>query len=93
MSNIMAITYEGAAAVTQSDATADPAGPFAAFYVGTTGGNVKVTTIDGSTVTLAGTLIGQIYPIAITRVWSTGTAASNILGLRALPYKPSVKGT
>jgi hypothetical protein len=90
MSSIQAITYEDALAVTLSDTTADPAlggGQFAGFYVGGSG-TVKFQSVRGTTVTLVGAQAGTIYPFACTRIWSTGTTATSILGLVALPYKP-----
>jgi len=89
MSNIQAITYEGGAAVTVSDTFADPAGPFAGFFVGVAGA-VVIQTIRGDKLTLAACNAGVVYTIAITRVWSTGTNASSIVGLIALPYKTSL---
>jgi hypothetical protein len=88
MSNIMAIVFEGAVAVTKSDTTADPAGPFAGLYTGA-GGDIKVTTVRGQSVTLAGTAAGITIAIACTRVWSTGTTPTNVLGLQAGPYRGS----
>ena len=70
----------GGAAVTASDATADPAGPFRALYVGVTG-SIKVTHVDGTTPTYTNVAVG-IIPLAVTRVWSTGTTATGIIGLK-----------
>lgn len=82
------IDYDGAATVTQSDATADPAGPFAAFIIGgTVSGVVKLTTVRGHTVVISAA-IGIIVPIAFSRIWSTGTTASlNLVGLYRLPFR------
>lgn len=82
-------------AVTPSDATNDPAGPFAGFFVGGAGA-VKVHTVRGRDVVLTGCLAGTVYEVAITRVWSTGTTATNVLGLVAVPFRgpnPGVGGT
>jgi hypothetical protein len=49
------------------------------LYVGTTG-SVKVTTAGGDTVTFVGVPAGKDILLNVTRVWSTGTTASNILG-------------
>ena len=68
-----------------SDTTADPAGPFAALLV-TASGTLKITTVRGSTVSLAAVNVGQIVPIATKQVWSTGTGAT-VIGLRTPPYK------
>lgn len=63
-------------AVTLSDSE-DLTYPCRGFRVGT-GGNVKVTKIDGTTVTISGMLAGEYFPGWVTRIWSTGTTASNI---------------
>ena len=86
MSTIAAITYEDAIAVTPSDTVADPSGPFAGFYVGAAG-TVKLTTIRGTTATLLNCQAGIIYPIAFSRIWSSVTGATSILGMVAMPYK------
>ena len=83
-SSIQAITYEGAKAVTKSDSVADPAGPFAGLLVTATG-TVKFTTITGDTVALTAVAANAIIPIATSRVWSTGTAAT-VVGLTVNPY-------
>ncbi len=90
MSSIQAITYEGGAAVTQSDTTADPAGPFAALWIGGAGtGALKVTLVNGDVVTLAGVTVSgnSPLPLAVSRVWTTGTGVTSIVGLKAMPYK------
>jgi hypothetical protein len=51
------------------------------LYVGTTG-SVKVTTAGGDTVTFVGVPAGKDILLNVTRVWSTGTTASNILGYK-----------
>lgn len=91
MVSIQAITYEGARAVTKSDTTADPIGPFAGLIVTVTG-TLKFTTVLGDTVTLSATTLAQIIPIAVQRVWSTGTGAT-VLGLVAAPYVGNAGGT
>jgi hypothetical protein len=83
-SDIKAVTYEGGATPTQSDTTADPAGPFAAFYVGGAG-NVKVTDNLGNAITFVAPIVGQIINVAHSRVWATGTTATNIVCLNAYP--------
>jgi hypothetical protein len=88
MSGINEITYEGAVSVAASDATNDPHGPFAAFYVGTTG-TVVVQTLRNQTATFKNVPQGTIVRVAILRVWSTGTVGNgaDVLGLTQLPYK------
>ena len=66
----------GAEAVTVSD-TADLASP-SVVYVGATG-NVKVNTAQGDTVTFSNVPSGGIIPVQVTRVWSNGTTATNMV--------------
>jgi hypothetical protein len=70
---------ERAFAITGND-SADLTVTPRAIYVGGAG-NVKVTTIGGDTVTFSGALAGTIIPVRVTRVFSTGTTATNLLGL------------
>lgn len=49
-------------------------------YVGTAG-NIKVTMIGGQTVTFVNIPDGTFMPIQVTRIWATGTTATNILAL------------
>jgi hypothetical protein len=92
VSDILSNTYEGGAAVTQSDTVNDPAGPFAALWIGTAGsGALKVTMVNGDVVTLAGVAASGSSPLrlAVLRVWSTGTGVSNVVGLKANPFMGS----
>ena len=68
-------------AVTKSDATADPGGPFRGLLIDGTAGAVKLTTSGGTAVTLSNLSVGVVYPFYFTRVWSTGTLATNVYGL------------
>ncbi len=86
MSNILAITYDDAIAVTASDTVDDPAGPFAGFYSGA-GGTIKVTTIKGTAATLVNVPAGIVVTLAIRRVWSGTTTATSVLGMVANPFK------
>lgn len=43
--------------------------------------DLKVTMLDGTTVTLLGLASGVMHPIQVRRVWATGTTATNIIGL------------
>lgn len=74
--------YDAGVAVTQSDNTNDPNGPFAALWVGVAG-TIKITGADG--VALATTAVAGLFPVRTLRVWSTGTAATGIIGLKATP--------
>ena len=64
---------EDAAAVTPSDTVDLP--QFSVIFVGG-GGNVKVTTAQGSAVTFSGMNAGSVIPVRVRRVWSTGTTAT-----------------
>lgn len=90
MSDIRADTYTGARNITVSDASNDPAGPFAALFVGAAG-SVKVHTQDGFDITFPGVLAGSYLRINCTRVWSTGTTVTtpntNIIGLKGYPIQ------
>lgn len=88
MSAILSRTYDAAIAVTVSDSTADPAGPFAGLLVAVAG-TVKFTDNQGNTVTLGSVLAGTELHVATSRVWSTGTSAT-VYGLRAQPFRPRV---
>jgi hypothetical protein len=71
---------QAVAAVTPNDST-DLTALARAIYVGGTGA-VKVTMVNGDTPTFTGVQAGSILPIAVRRVWSTGTTATSILALR-----------
>ena len=70
---------ERAFAITGNDSTDLTVFP-RAIYVGGAG-NVKVTTLGGDTVTLNGAVAGSILPVRVVRVFSTGTTATNLIGL------------
>lgn len=67
-----------AQAITPADS--DLLQPYRCIYVGT-GGDIKVTTTGGSTVTFTSVPGGAVLPVSVSRVWSTGTTASSIIGL------------
>ena len=89
MSSVQAITYEGGAAVTQSDTTVDPNGPWAALEATTGAGSCKVTMLNGDVLTMY-LPQGLIKPTAVKQVWSTGTGATGIVGYRANPYRQAM---
>lgn len=68
-----------AATITPSD-TGLLTGPPRALYVGV-GGDVRVRTRAGTDVTFFNVPTGSILPIEFTRVWTTGTTASQLVGL------------
>jgi hypothetical protein len=80
MSDIRAITYDDAQAITPSDTV--NCGPFVALQATTSAGIAQVTTQRGTTVEVYLPL-GVIVPIAVTRVWSTHLAAAGIVGFTA----------
>jgi hypothetical protein len=67
-----------AAAITASDGTDDPAGPFTELVVGGAG-NLPVVTVGGSTVTYA-VVAGQRLQINVRRVKATGLTATGVIG-------------
>jgi hypothetical protein len=67
------------AAITPSD-TVDMTTPARGIYVGT-GGNVKLITVAGSTLTFVSVPSGYIIPMQTKRVFSTLTTASNMIAL------------
>jgi len=74
--------YDTALSVTPSDGSDLTGEPFYAVYVGT-GGDLKVDMSDGgSAVTLSNVASGQLLPIMVERIYSTGTTASNIIAFK-----------
>jgi hypothetical protein len=69
--------YE-ATAVTLSDST--ELAPTRALYIGGAG-NLKVTMAYGTEVTFSGLNAGSILPIQVTKCWSTGSTATNVVAL------------
>lgn len=55
--------------------------PTKGVYVGTSG-DLKVNMLDGTALTFVGIAAGMIHPLTVTRVYSTGTTASDIIALR-----------
>ena len=68
----------GAAAITPNDSSEVD---FNGIYVGGAG-NLTVTLLDGSVVTLTAVIVGTIYPLRVTKVLATGTTATNLIGLK-----------
>ena len=68
---------ENGASVTPHD-TNDLANTSRGVYVGVSG-DVKVDLVGGDTVTFVGMAAGVIHPIRVTRVYSTGTDATDIV--------------
>ena len=55
-----------------------------AFRVGTTAGNVKVTTKNGTTLIIPGVQVGELIRLRVTRFWTSSTTAAGIMA-----YGPS----
>ena len=51
-----------------------------ALFVGS-GGDVKVDTLGGDTVTFVGVASGFVLPVRILKVYATGTTASSIVSV------------
>ena len=51
-----------------------------ALYTGS-GGDIKVTTVAGDTVTFKSVPAGSILPVRVARLWSTGTTVTDCIGL------------
>jgi hypothetical protein len=71
--------YVGAVAITPSD-SANLTDAVSALYVGGSGA-IKVTTFAGDTVTFLSVPAG-IFEVSVTKVFSTGTTATGIFGLK-----------
>ncbi len=69
---------QGAVVITPNDAT--DIAVTKGLYLGATG-DIHVTLKDGTTVTFTALSGGLIHPIAATRIWLTGTTATNILAV------------
>ena len=70
---------ENAAAITPNDTT-DLTNATRSLYIGGAG-NVKIDTVLGDTVTLSGVVAGTVIPVRASRVYATGTTATNLVGL------------
>jgi len=77
------LNYDNAVAVTVSDTTDDPNGPFAGLWC-LTSGTARVTlyasAANGSAAVSVPLTAGQYFPVSIRRVWSSGTSGT-YLGL------------
>lgn len=78
-SSSLSSPVHNAAAVTPHD-TNDLSKTTRGVYVGVSG-DVKVDLAGGDTVTFVGLAAGVIHPLRVTRIYSTGTTATSILGV------------
>lgn len=69
---------DGAYEVTQHNTTAQDC--TRGIYIGV-GGDLKVTTIDGDTVTFKDAPQGSIIPVRAVVIFDDGTAATDLVGL------------
>ena len=76
---IQSAPFVKAAAVTPSDSTVLAA--TRGLYVGGTGAVVVLMADDSSSVTFAAVPVGTVLNVRVTKVLSTGTAATNIVAL------------
>lgn len=65
--------------VTPSD-SADLDAPCPAIHV-SVGGAIKITTLNGSDVTIPAVAGGGVWPVGAQRIWSTGTTATGIFAV------------
>jgi hypothetical protein len=72
------LTYRDASSVTPSDTGAITA---SALYVGVSG-DVKVDILNGGTAVLFKAAPVGVLPITVSRVYSSGTTATNLVALR-----------
>ncbi|MGX2958055.1 spike base protein, RCAP_Rcc01079 family [Peribacillus sp. JNUCC 23] len=71
---------QGAILVVPNDSTDLTTTPTKGIYIGGTG-DLKVTMLDGTTVTFKSISAGAIHPLSVKRVFATGTTATNILAV------------
>lgn len=74
-------------APTKHDSDNDPNGPFRAIYCGGSG-DVKITTLAGTDVTIVDLAAGVLHPIGCKRIWSTGTTATDLLAVPVNDHGP-----
>lgn len=72
------ISAQSAAVITPNDTTVFT--PTRGIYVAVTG-DVKADMSDGSTITFVGLTGNMVHPIAVRRVYATGTTATGVVGL------------
>ena len=76
------MSYADATAITPSDST-NLTVPTKAIYIGGGDGTLSVVMRSGgNTVTFAGLTVGDVYPLEVVRVNTTGTGSTNLVALR-----------
>jgi hypothetical protein len=84
VSDIRSITYDGLVSLTPSD-TVVFVKPYAGLYIAGAGA-LTITDSRGVKSTITIGVVGYILPVAVSQVWATGTAATGICGLTAIPF-------
>lgn len=72
------VSFRDAAAITKSDSVPNN---FDAIYVGVTG-NVAVMMLSGAVVTFTAIPAGAVLRVKVSKVMSTSTTATDMIGLR-----------
>lgn len=79
---VVTAPYHGGVAVTPNDTTDLSRSPTRGLFIGGAGsGALKVDLADGSTVSFASLLANTLLPIAVTRVYATGTNVTGVVAL------------
>ena len=76
----MSTFARGAFNVVPSDSVDLPGVTSAGLWIGTTG-SLTITLVTGATASFASIPVG-LFPVLVRKVWSTGTTASNMVGLQ-----------
>ena len=83
--NGVPIAFDGPAtkltSITKSDATDLTTLKIRALWIGGAGDVAVIAFGDTAAVTIAGVLAGTLLPVAVVKVMSTNTTATNIVGL------------
>lgn len=69
-------------AITTSDSTDYSDDPFRAVWVGGAGNIAVIAENDTAAVTISGVQAGTLLPISVTKIMSTNTTATLIVGVR-----------
>ena len=70
---------DSATEITPSDSV-DLTSASRAVYIGGVG-DLKVTTVQGDTVTFKSLIPGSVLPVRVVRIFATGTTATNIVAI------------
>lgn len=70
----------GSVPVTPNDTTALTGGATKGIYIGGAG-DIRVDMANGDNITFKSMSVGMIHPISVTKVYVTGTTATNIVAV------------